>query len=340
METLLLRQLYTSDESRVIQDAVDAAIRAVLDAVHGVHRGKLVRYQGVVADRDREIGRLRRRLRRSEAALRDARGQRDGGEEGDGGKEGGGGGGRCEAPGGEDEGGRGSAVQTDFPSVSAERPPSLPDRCVVDDDVDDNNAAAAYSSHDPSDNQERSWSSSPWGPTDGIADSPVGRYTPHAAGAVVKEEPSGCEAFFIKLEMCEQSCGSSHQDDLHHPDLPNQSPTQRRRLSDAERNKRYRQRCRSTPEGLRACREKERLRYLKRRVLVAEMSEDARRRKREMWRAAARRHRDRKMSAPLPHCPPAGADLFDEWPESPTRELDRCARRGAHCQEPRDRDVR
>jgi len=88
-------------------------------------------------------------------------------------------------------------------------------------------------------------------------------------------------------------------------------------------------------------------RYLKRRVLVAEMSEEARRRKREMWRAAARRHRDRKTGAMPPGCPPAGDDLFDDWAalreraESPARELDRhtwSALRG-HCQEHGERDV-
>ncbi|KAG7282962.1 hypothetical protein CRUP_028479 [Coryphaenoides rupestris] len=339
-------QLYTSDESHVIENAVSAAIRAVLDAIHTVTRGKLAEYQSVVEERDREISRLEYRLRQHESELRALRGHGDHhhqhhhhqhhrhGHRSHHGAPAAGGGGD----------GDGDGVRSDDspPSVSAERPPSLPDPRVNHD----HDTTAAYSSRDPSNNREHSSSSSsPWGHTGGI---------PYPAPLVKEEEeeeeeePSGCEAFFIKLEMCEQSCGSSsHQDDQHLPDLPNESSNQRRRLTDAERNKRYRQRCRSTPEGLRACREKERLRYLKRRVLVAEMSEEARRRKREMWRAAARRHRDRKTGATLPHGPPAGGDLFDDWAalreraESPARELDRrtwSALRG-HCQEHGERDV-
>ncbi|KAJ3598556.1 hypothetical protein NHX12_002065 [Muraenolepis orangiensis] len=289
-------ELYTHDENHIIEDAVNSAIHAVLDAIYSVNCGQIVKYQSIVEERDREISRLEYKLRQNDSELRAMRGQRDASRRPEGMEEGSVAAGRegkegYDVPAGEEDVRRhGLTVQRDFPSVSAERPPSLPcDPC--DPGVD---YTAAYSSHNLSDNREPSSSSSPWGRTDGI-DSPANRYTAHATGPLVKEEPSGCKEFFIKLEMCEQSCGSNHQEDPDHPDhLANQSPTQR--------------------EGLRACREKERSKYLKRRVLVAEMSEDDRRRKREMWRAAARRHRDRKMGVLLPHCPPAGSDLFDDWP--------------------------
>jgi len=70
-------QLYTSDESHVIENAVSAAIRAVLDAIHTVTSGKLVEYQSVVEERDREISRLEDRLRQHESELSALRGHRD-----------------------------------------------------------------------------------------------------------------------------------------------------------------------------------------------------------------------------------------------------------------------
>ncbi|CAL8248886.1 unnamed protein product [Lota lota] len=316
-------QLYTQDESHVIENAVTSAIHALLDAIYSVNCDKIVKYQSIVEDRDKEISRLECKLRQNELELRVVRGQRDGYRRlavegqgsvatGHGCKDG------YEVPAGDDAMTNGLTVQTDFTSGSAGRPPSLPR-------VDDDHTTAPYSLHKRSGTRDHS---------DAIAHSPGDRVPPVPPRPLVKkeEEPSGCEAFFIKLEMCEQSCGSGQQGERQRPDRPSQSPaTQSRRLTDAERNKRYRQRCRSTPEGLRACREKERLRYLKRRVPVAEMSEDARRRKREMWRAAARRYRDRKTSGLLPNCPPAGGDLFEDWPalgdaESPRRDLDRCTR--------------
>ncbi|XP_030215142.1 uncharacterized protein LOC115545833 isoform X2 [Gadus morhua] len=299
METSARRvQMYTQDERRVIEEAVNAAIRALLDAMHRVNSDKIVKYQSVVEERDKEISRLEYKLRQNELELRVVRGQRDGyrrralegqgpsDEEHDEVLAG------YEVPAGEDAMTNGFTVQKDFPSGSAERPPSL----SSGDDPHHTGQPSPHHRH----RVPRDASSCP--PL-----SPGRRHSPRPPGARGKdeeeEEPSGCEAFFIKLEMCEQSCGSGQQDDRQQPDGPDHSPDHSRRLTDAQRNKRYRQRCRSTPEGLRACREKERIRYLKRRVLVAEMSEEARRRKREMWRAAARRHRDRntmRPAAPLP----------------------------------------
>ena len=140
METSARRvQLYTQDERRVIEDAVNTAIRALLDAIHGVNSDKIVKYQSVVEERDKEISRLEYKLRQNELELRVLRGQRDGyrrlvlqgqgpggaGRDGEGkdrfevpaGYEGTAG---CGEPAGEDAMTNGFTVQTDFPSKSKE----------------------------------------------------------------------------------------------------------------------------------------------------------------------------------------------------------------------------
>ncbi|CAL8249763.1 unnamed protein product [Boreogadus saida] len=219
METSARRvQMYSQDERRVIEEAVNTAIRALLDAIHGVNSDKIVKYQSVVEERDKEISRLEYKLRQNELELRVVRGQRDGYRrlalEGQGPSDeeygevlaG------YEVPAGEDAMTNGFTVQKDFPSGSAERPPSL-------SSGDDPHHTGQPSPH----HRHRA-------PRDASSCAPLlspgRRHSPRPPGARVKdeeedeeeeeeeeEEPSGCEAFFIKLEMCEQSCGSGQQDD-------------------------------------------------------------------------------------------------------------------------------
>ena len=141
METSARRvQMYTQDERRVIEEAVNAAIRALLDAIHRVNSDKIVKYQSVVEERDKEISRLEYKLRQNELELRVVRGQRDGyrrralegqgpsDEEHDEVLAG------YEVPAGEDAMTNGFTVQKDFPSKSKEgfKSPRLGDVSFLD----------------------------------------------------------------------------------------------------------------------------------------------------------------------------------------------------------------
>ncbi|XP_029115779.1 uncharacterized protein LOC114912556 [Scleropages formosus] len=68
------------------------------------------------------------------------------------------------------------------------------------------------------------------------------------------------------------------------------------RLSNRERQKRYREKIRADPERQRIYREKDRCRYQKRRKLICELPEQTQKLRRQAWREAARRHRARKKS--------------------------------------------
>ncbi|KAL4646781.1 hypothetical protein GN956_G9540 [Arapaima gigas] len=69
------------------------------------------------------------------------------------------------------------------------------------------------------------------------------------------------------------------------------------RLSNRERQKRYREKIRADPERQRIYRERDRCRYQKRRKLICELSEQSQKLRRQAWREAARRHRARKKSS-------------------------------------------
>ncbi|KAI4891391.1 hypothetical protein NFI96_024976 [Prochilodus magdalenae] len=68
------------------------------------------------------------------------------------------------------------------------------------------------------------------------------------------------------------------------------------RLNSNERVRQYRARIRADPERYLILKEKERLRYLKRRKTIADLSEPMKNMKRKAWREAARRHRARKTA--------------------------------------------
>ncbi|KAL4629560.1 hypothetical protein GN956_G16530 [Arapaima gigas] len=71
------------------------------------------------------------------------------------------------------------------------------------------------------------------------------------------------------------------------------------RLSSREKMQRYRARIRADPEKYQAYREMNRRRYHMRKKSISELPEQCQRLMREAWREAARRHRERKRSAPL-----------------------------------------
>ncbi|XP_048881138.1 uncharacterized protein LOC125748698 isoform X2 [Brienomyrus brachyistius] len=142
----------------------------------------------------------------------------------------------------------------------------------------------------------------------------------------IKEEPVDFDTVFIKWEVSEErlrreeeALGKDHET---HPGptacVPLASPcvvgvqevtyaqsavsgdlisvTQQRRLSNRERQQRYREKIRADPERQRAYREKDRCRYQKRRKLICDLPEQSQKLKRQAWREAARRHRARKKS--------------------------------------------
>ncbi|XP_066577319.1 uncharacterized protein LOC136767442 isoform X2 [Amia ocellicauda] len=70
------------------------------------------------------------------------------------------------------------------------------------------------------------------------------------------------------------------------------------RLAAAERQRRYREKLRADPERAHALREKELRRYHERKKLIGELPETTQRQRREAWRAAANRYRQKKKLLP------------------------------------------
>ncbi|KAI1886057.1 hypothetical protein AGOR_G00210110 [Albula goreensis] len=149
----------------------------------------------------------------------------------------------------------------------------------------------------------------------------------------VKEEPPSFEDICIKWELSEETVKEESEAYLRPPscsplfqcrggdyaavgaqginfgllDQPRQRLTAsesclRKRLSNRERQQKYRERIRADPERQQAYREKDRSRYHKRRKLIRDLPEHCQKLKREAWREAARRHRARKKYS-LPQCP-------------------------------------
>ncbi|KAL2084402.1 hypothetical protein ACEWY4_019920 [Coilia grayii] len=127
---------------------------------------------------------------------------------------------------------------------------------------------------------------------------------------VVKEEPPHTDTVYIKFEVKEENT-STNQDHsspscaLERETLENFSFTQhppedqsgtRERYDGRERARRYRERIRADPEKQQAYLERDRRRYQQRKKLIHELPDEIQRRRREMWREAARRSRARKKS--------------------------------------------
>ncbi|KAJ8398394.1 hypothetical protein AAFF_G00426490 [Aldrovandia affinis] len=146
--------------------------------------------------------------------------------------------------------------------------------------------------------------------------------------AKVKEEPPDFQSICIKWEMSEESdrreeCEAYPRPPLYGPlsqcrggeylDLGTQNMSfgfseqpgermstsescLRKRLSNRERQQKYREKIRADPERQRVYREKDRSRYRKRRKLICDLPEHSQKLRREAWREAARRHRARKKT--------------------------------------------
>ncbi|XP_078143466.1 uncharacterized protein LOC139917899 isoform X2 [Centroberyx gerrardi] len=270
--------LYTEEEAFVVENVVKTAVRAVMDTIHRISDAKLHEYQRMVVERDKEIRRLEVKLEQTENKLNalhvraspcDSLSGKDCGYIHN----------SCYGRAtGENEGINEQDVKTEFPSPGTRTPPS--DSAECGDGV---SAAASLQLE-----LEEQISRSSEGTTDSV--SPASR----VSGPLVKEEHLPVETVFITWEMCEPRLGGRQEGKQGHG-CRGQNPMKKRRLTNAERQKRYRERCRATPEGLRAYKERERLSYMRKRVLISEMSEETKRQKSAAWRAAARRARDHKL---------------------------------------------
>ncbi|XP_036395644.1 uncharacterized protein LOC118785181 [Megalops cyprinoides] len=181
----------------------------------------------------------------------------------------------------------------------------------------------------------------------------------------VKEEPLDLDTVYIKWEVSEESIGreggcpmskcvlgkecevyprpspfiplSQHravgtQNSIFWPSeqseerLNNSASYLQKRLSNRERQQRYRDRIRADPERQRVFRERDRSRYQKRRKLICDLPEHTQKLKREAWREAARRHRARKKiftqtlactsaqsTGTIGHCTVESTGKLEEW---------------------------
>ncbi|XP_072548489.1 uncharacterized protein [Salminus brasiliensis] len=143
-----------------------------------------------------------------------------------------------------------------------------------------------------------------------------------------KEEPAYEDTFWIKNEIAEedsavdfgyhllahmgsrtvggqpqqqtmptQRCGACNSlNHSVHEDDPASTSLEKKRLASSERVRQYRARIRADPERYHILKEKERLRYLRRRKTIADLSEPMKNLKRKAWREASKRHRARKLA--------------------------------------------
>ncbi|XP_030013651.1 uncharacterized protein LOC115435409 isoform X2 [Sphaeramia orbicularis] len=293
------------EEAVVVENAIRLAIDSIVNVLYGVNGGRAREYQRMVADRDKEIRRLERRLREIEHELQLLRRQ------------------GCTCGLLEAElgpvGGRGSGEQSGFEPGTVDpepettvgqhegemsisvglfaRPPSQ-----VSSSHSHESAPPSSPSRPGLDQTGTSHSSDASGGSDRTGNLPTSPSS-SSGGVVVKEEPCDTEAVFIKWEMSEERF-KEHEESRSspHPDL--HGPRGQDKLEN-----RGRQMFMDRPESdpcEHSVMEGDQMRR-KRSVPMSELPEEAQRLKRAAWRAASRRYYARKVARQQGNPPRPGA---------------------------------
>ncbi|XP_076006548.1 uncharacterized protein LOC143000936 isoform X2 [Genypterus blacodes] len=274
------------DEALVVENAIRLAIDSIINVLYGVNSGRTREYERMVADRDKEIQRMERRLREIEDELRLIRRQ------------------GCSC----------GLMGSDLSLGSAQS--CVEQHRAEQSSVESSSGAAAGQecemsfsfglfARPPSQVSSQSHESAlPSSPSRLGLDQTCASHSSEASGAseavrnlpsspgglVVKEEPCDVDTVMIKWEMNEERC-SERQENSGGPCQEEESPSVKRNMENRETTSM--EKPEAEPDGLCATEGvNERLR--KRGVPLSE--EEAMRQKRAAWRAASRRYYARKVA--------------------------------------------
>ncbi|XP_062254697.1 uncharacterized protein LOC133964549 [Platichthys flesus] len=287
------------DETLLLENAIRLAIDSILNVLSGVHGARTHEYQRTVADRDKEIRRLDRRLRGIEHELQVLRRQ----------------GCTCSVFG--DELGPGGSHTSSGDRQRGERsgfePGCLdPEMTPGQQECEMSISLGLFArplSHVSSQSPESAPLSSPSrlcleqacaslsSQTSGVSE--AARLLPSSPSSlVVKEEPCDIDAVLIKMEMseerfgeCQESTGSTCQDE---------DGLAVQKTPDGRERANFREEPQADEYGNQIT-DGEHLRVQKKGVPMSQLPEEAQRLKRAAWRAASRRYYARKVARQQPN---------------------------------------
>ncbi|XP_060937104.1 uncharacterized protein LOC133014016 [Limanda limanda] len=288
------------DETLLVENAIRLAIDSILNVLSGVQGARTREHQRTVADRDKEIRRLDRRLRGIEHELQVLRRQ----------------GCTCSSGFG-DELGPGGSHTSSGDRQRGERGGFEPG--CLDPEVTAGQQECEMSislglfarplSHVSSQSPESAPLSSPGrlcleqacaslsSETSGVSE--AARLLPSPPSSlVVKEEPCDIDAVLIKMEMsedrfgeCQESTGSTCQDE---------DGLAVKKTPDGRERANFREEPQADEDGNQIT-DGEHLRIMKKGVPMSQLTEEAQRLKRAAWRAASRRYYARKVARQKPN---------------------------------------
>ncbi|KAJ8273611.1 hypothetical protein GJAV_G00103580 [Gymnothorax javanicus] len=322
--------LSNEEDARTVEDAIKAAIKAVMCVLCNINENKIRQYKMMVAERDKENERLRMLVKSAENELISLRRYR-----------------RTVGQNGPTDSAYGLDSEI---SVGGNGKQGLCAKAELRDAEEDahgqpqsvwNNSTSSCVEHqglgtatdasqvdfreDIFDQPQREWPDGCPLKSDGET-----RQSAVVPGPIpVKQESPDYETVHIKWEVCDRStrrnsnalptCESTAASVLPRDRTPhdvesqtsNFSPSrtgksgslvatarQKRNLANREKVQRYRARIRADPERYRRYREMDRRRYHMRKKSIKDLPEHCQKLKRAAWRQAARRHRARKKSSP------------------------------------------
>ncbi|XP_060905905.1 uncharacterized protein LOC132983565 [Labrus mixtus] len=281
------------DEAHVVENAIRLAIDSIMNVIYGVNSATTHEHKRMVADRDKEIQRLERKVREAEHELKVQRRQ------------------GCSCMLFENEHGLARGAQSS--GDPREREQSGFEPSCMDPEMTAGQQECAMSislglfarpaSHVSSQSHESALLSSPSGTgpdqtcTSHSSESPgvsdAGRNlptSPSSSGLVIKEEPCDIDTVLIKWEMNEERImdGGETTSSLCQE---KESPSAKKQLE----NRGLREKA-HTDSGGHSLAEGEHLRNKKKNVPMSELPEEVQKVKRAAWRAASRRYYARKVA--------------------------------------------
>ncbi|XP_024114085.1 uncharacterized protein LOC112136560 isoform X2 [Oryzias melastigma] len=262
-----LNKSLDEDEARVVENAIRLAVDSVLNVLSGLSGVKVHEYRRMVADRDKEIQRLERRLAEIERELQLLRRR----------------GCTCELLRDEPVLGRARSCEEQNETRTSEKTDG-PVECEM-------SVSLGIFSCPPSDISSRSSESASWSPPSRqTADPPCTSYSSETSAAdrsltprSVKQEPADISTITIKWE------------EGNFQEIACDPPADGERPAEAEKTNEMREEPQGDP-GEQHLLEAEQLRMKKRSVPTCELPEEAQRLKRAAWRAASRRYYARKIA--------------------------------------------
>ncbi|KAM6994561.1 uncharacterized protein LKV04_006924 [Tautogolabrus adspersus] len=281
------------DEALVVENAIRLAIDSIINVLYGVNSARTHEHQRMVADRDKEIQRLERKVREAEHELKVLRRQ-----------------GCSSSMLFEDEhslvtGSQSSSDPREREQSGFEPSCMDPEMTAVQQECEMSISLGLFArpaSHVSSQSHESTLLSSHSGTvldqtctshsseSSGVSDAARNLPTPPSSSVVIKEEPCDIDTVLIKWEMNEERIVDAGET-TSSPCQEKESPS----VTNQPENRELREKA-HTDSGGHSITKGEHLRNKKKSVPMSELPEEVQKLKRAAWRAASRRYYARKVA--------------------------------------------